>query len=402
MDMVLKRYLWKERGAVSNVNLMFPDIFFGTYVLSRDRVVKKIQDCLASQPQHLCRSVYLSGCRGSGKTALLMILAKVFKAEGYEVYFFRSASAITQGTCAALESLFEEDKTKKVAVLIDEVASNPQSEAFPLLLRSEYPHVVTIGAAVPTHIPTGFTAVFRSQLLMSDLVLKEDDADFQELIQHSVGLNVISPELTRDICTYLLRQCGGHAYPTLAFIEYFLTSIEAKEHIQSMETFLRFFCGPVFAETSCYKNVRSRCFTELPDADTLSAAVRVLGGKQETGDSITLTRFGWWNAETHDFISLFLVNACLSDAVIEVDNDPIYLERSSDDTSSKETYCRNTERVIIAGLEAMEDPDFESPQGIRCGVKILKLKLKTHCLSTGDIKPDAGSQMRICTFRSVV
>ena len=90
--------------------------------------MKKVKDEISTQQQwnDQTQSVYLAGCRGSGKTSLEMLLAKDFKAKGYEVYFFKSASDIPQGAGLAFEALLK-DKTKMFAVLIDEVASNPEA-----------------------------------------------------------------------------------------------------------------------------------------------------------------------------------------------------------------------------------------------------------------------------------
>jgi len=80
-------------------------------------------------------------------------------------------------------------------------------------------------------------------------------------------------------------------------------------------------------------------------------AFRVLGGKEEAGDIKTLIRLGWWDPQARDFISRFLVNACLSD-VQPGGNDVIYLDH-------KKSYEENAELVIIEGLSGMEDSDFK-------------------------------------------
>lgn len=38
-------------------------------------------------------SVYVSGCKGSGKTCVLNLLARSLKKDGYNVYFFEPAVA---------------------------------------------------------------------------------------------------------------------------------------------------------------------------------------------------------------------------------------------------------------------------------------------------------------------
>lgn len=350
-DVDLTRFLWKEPEPIAN--RMFPKNQFGEYVLKRDRVMKKVKEAMASQlalDPGESTSVYLAGCRGSGKTSLLMLLARSLKAEGYEVYFFESAEGIPQGANLAFKALLG-DKTKKVAVLIDEVASNPESALFTALLKGAYPHLVTIGTAVPRYIPTGLTAMFKSKVRMTDLVLKEEDEDFQELAQYCVGLKATTPELTQTICKYLLKQCGGHTFPTLAFIEHFFTRDDAKGFLVSGEVFHRHFCGPDFACSRFYETVRNRCFEQLLDAETEKVAFRVLGGKEEAGDITTVTRLGWWDPEARDFISRFLVNACLSGVQPGTDG-VLYLDK-------KKSHEENTELVIAEGLSGMEDSDFK-------------------------------------------
>lgn len=336
---------------------LFPRNKFGQYVLTRDRVVRKVMKEVALQLQQdpgEAPSVYVSGCRGSGKTNLLMLLAKAFKAKGYEVYFFESARDIPQDASSAFKAMLK-DKTKKVAVLIDEVHSDPNSGLFTALLKGEYPHLVTIGASVPRFIPTGLTAVFTSKLRMSDLVLQEDDEDYRELVQYCVKRNATTPELTLKICNYLLQECGGHTFPTLAFIEHFFSSDEAREFLTSEEAFRRYVGGADFARSHVYQRARDRCFEQLSDEAIQKAAIRVLGGKDEPGDISTLTRLGWWDCEASAFISPFLVNACLSGVTPDKD-DVLYL-------SDKYTHEQNTELVIVKGLEHMEDSDFLCRRG---------------------------------------
>jgi hypothetical protein len=116
---------------------MFPTNYFGQYILKRKRVIQKVKDFIESQKilnPGEATSVYIGGCRGSGKTSLQMLLASSYKAEGYEVYFFKDAQDIPQGASLAFSSLLE-DKTKKISVLIDEVANHPNSSLFTELLK---------------------------------------------------------------------------------------------------------------------------------------------------------------------------------------------------------------------------------------------------------------------------
>ena len=64
---------------------------FGKYVLKRRRIINEvfgeIRRQLESQPGDSV-SIYLSGCRGMGKTSDLMLIAKELSSKGWEVYFF--------------------------------------------------------------------------------------------------------------------------------------------------------------------------------------------------------------------------------------------------------------------------------------------------------------------------
>jgi adenylylsulfate kinase-like enzyme len=74
---------------------MFPANHFGRYILNRQSVIKKVEDTIQAQKDfdsEQATSVYLAGCRGSGKTSLQTLLARSFKAKGYEVYFFVDAN----------------------------------------------------------------------------------------------------------------------------------------------------------------------------------------------------------------------------------------------------------------------------------------------------------------------
>jgi len=347
----LSKFLWKDIKPVASY--LFPQNLLGQYVLKRDRVVKKVKDAMVSQLSlhpEASQSIYLSGCRGSGKTCLLMLIARSLKAEGYEVYFFQSAQRIPRGACFEFEALLA-DKTKKVAVLIDEVATDPNSALFTALLKGAFSNLVTIGASVPRYIPTGLTAVFKLKLRMTDLVLKEEDEDFQVLVQYCVGLKATSPQMTQAICKHILKQCGGHTYPILTFIEHFFTSDSTKGFLDSEELFYRYFHGPDFVRTPFYESVRLRCFEQILESDTLKVAIRVMGGKEEASDISTMIRLGWWDPDTNDFISRFLMNVCLSGVKPGTDN-VFYLD-------PKKSYEKNTEMVIIKGLSGMDDSDFK-------------------------------------------
>jgi hypothetical protein len=112
-----------------------------------------------------------------------------------------------------------------------------------------------------------------------------------------VKREVTIPELTQAICKVIIKQCGGHTFPTLAFIEHFFTHDAARGFLASKMAFRRYFCGPQFAHSSVYDAVRNRYFPQIRNAETEQVAFRVLGGKEEAGDISTVTRLGWWDPD---------------------------------------------------------------------------------------------------------
>jgi len=283
-----------------------------------------------------------------GKTSDLMLIASDLKSKDWEVFFFSTAAAIPKGAGAELKDYALRHKNKKIAVIVDEVASKPHSPLFVDLLKSQLPNVLTVGAAVPRFAPTNITAVFRKILRTSDLVLKESDEDVLDLIEYWKGKEVASPEMVVHVSIFLLNHCGGHVYPVLAFMEYVFTHPEAKEYLADEKEFRRHFFSQTFVRSTIYRQVCSRCFDDGMAIEPNSAKTvsRVLSGREEDNDIGTLTRMGWWDSEKQDVLSALLLNACLN-YVKFTDPTPMYLDQNF----SQE---QNLENLIIEGLYAME------------------------------------------------
>lgn len=105
--MHLNGILWKKNDQVQGK--MFPHYQFGQYVMSRERVVNKIKEELALlSTEKETQSVYLSGCRGSGKANLLRLLADSFYQEGYTVFFAQCPREIRNETINELKTFLED------------------------------------------------------------------------------------------------------------------------------------------------------------------------------------------------------------------------------------------------------------------------------------------------------
>lgn len=308
----LTTYLWEERERTSH---LFPLFGLGQHVLHRDRLVKMVKAQIAEQRrkyEDVAGSIYVSGCPGSGKSSFLQILAKSLKADDYEVYFFESSGSIPAGAELAFRTLLQ-DRTKKVAVLIDGMGNLPNDALIVELLRGNHPNLVTIGAAVPRY--SSSSVYFTDKLRTADLALKAEDEDFQQLVKRCKDTKATTPELTEAICMDILEHCGGHAFPTLAIIEhlFFVSAGAARallpcdvnkaEILSSRENFRSFFHGTKFASSDLYETVRSRCFHELEEREAMVVAKRVLTAYDYEDDTKTVQRRGWWDADAGGFIS---------------------------------------------------------------------------------------------------
>jgi len=292
---VLNAFRWTNEGKFAkDEGNYFPTDGFGKYVLKRQGVINEVFDAIHSQ-LHLqpfnSTSVYLSGCRGMGKTSDLMLIASDLKSKDWEVFFFSTAAAIPKGAGAELKDYALRHKNKKIAVIVDEVASKPHSPLFVDLLKSQLPNVLTVGAAVGQFY---ITCNFRKKLHTSDLVLREGDQDVLDLIAHWKTKEVASPEMVVHVSIFLLNHCGGHVYPVLAFMEYVFTHPEAKEYLADEKEFRRHFFSQTFVRSTIYR--QDGMAIEPISAKTVS---RLLSGREEENDIGTL---GWWDSEKQDDI----------------------------------------------------------------------------------------------------
>jgi hypothetical protein len=328
---------------------------FGGYTLDRkrvlDQVMKNIESQLALEPWNSTH-VYLSGCRGMGKTNSLLLLARHLKAQGWEVFSFDSAAAIPQGIGTKFISYARKKMDKRIAVFVDEVGSNPDSDLFTALLKDAPPNILTVGAAVPKYPPTRAAHTFRTILDASDLVLRRDAGDVIKLIEHWKSIaDDIEPAMIDFVSEFLLTYCGGHVYPVLAFMEYFFTDGEARKFLADEHSFCSYFSSPAFAETAVYRVICQRCFEDCSiETGSADALARLLSGVEDTTDVSLAVRLGWWNREKATILSALLMRECLAQVqVAPCDGYELPICLNKEDSSEK-----NIEKLIVEGLFAMK------------------------------------------------
>ena len=355
-DNLLKINFFEARELV-NQNSMFLDNQFGSYVLERERVVELVLHNYKLQRLKYpgtSPSVYLSGCRGMGKTCDLNLIARRLQSEGWEVYWFPFPIDIPQFSGEALTVYANNHKTKKIAIVADEAASQPNNSLFLHVLKGALPNVLLVGAAVPSYVHTDITANFKVVIGSSSLVLMETDTDFQSLVDHCQNLNVTTTLMTSFVCKYLLKHCGGHVFPVLKFIEHFFKVPEARIYLASEHAFLTYFLGQEFKKSDVYSIVTERCFRELSNKQSADALDRVLSNQPNSTDLMELIRLGWWDEGSNGIISLLLLNEALrlfANSSKRV-KDLRMLNKSED-------HSVNMEELIVEGLSNMKQSNFE-------------------------------------------
>jgi hypothetical protein len=239
-----------------------------------------------------------------GKSCTLALIGAQLVKNGCTVYSFAILNELSHDH---VSQIFEaaKDKSKTIAVLVDEIDSSVGAGNLKKLLKSVVPNLIIIGAAVPTRVKSDNTANFRSKVSMSALTLKKDDPDYNQLVHFFSGelcrrTTSVKLGVFVEICDFLLEYCGGHLYPLMTLLAHISTELSV-EHLQSIRAFKEYFFCQQFENGAIYNDIVGRCFDH--DSDTKIAAERILKGVNETGDIAIIDRFHWWNNDKNDFIS---------------------------------------------------------------------------------------------------
>ena len=347
-----------EEKTSRNSKLAFPADGVGTVELKRQTLVDEIINLLEGKlvsDEGPPASLYIQGMKASGKTILLELLAKKLQAKGYRVYYSVSAKGLMTPVGWSLKDSIPVNDDK-VAVLIDEVQSNPASAVVHELLKdTKKKNLITIAAGIPLILRSGEEPNISSKFKFkksAELRLQSDSLEMQELVAHWQGLNVVDSKVVEDVCVYLQDYCGGHFFSTVKLMEYAFTMPAAIEAAaKSMDALSKYFLGHEFQESKEYRNLLHRCFGEDFDRDTEDRLSRTLAGQGHSSDIAALQRLGWWSEEKQDVLSTFLRNVCLSRIKPAPSDDVIQLKAGPDPKENMET-------IIVKGLEGMQVTDF--------------------------------------------
>jgi hypothetical protein len=238
------------------------------------------------------------------------------------------------------------DHTKRIAFLIDGIRDNYDSSTIKTMLTGYYPHLVTIGVTTGDE-ETVITSKFHESIEVSDLVLKETDDDYLELIN---TLNKGNEKHISEICSYILNHCGGHVFPTLFFIEHFVSNVDNRIRFNTFDAFINHFHSFEFVQSDAYKIVKKRCFRMT--SDMMAKVTKVLLYKYENIDIKALEKVGWYKRETNSFISAFLKNIALQHEILSFKSQAVSIDPIK--------HYDNVVLAIVTGFYSLKPKDLTS------------------------------------------
>lgn len=117
-----------------------------------------------------------------------------------------------------------------------------------------------------------------------------------------------------QVASEIISYCGGHAFPTLAFMEFFFTTAEGRQVLtagkKDIGAYLR---SGAFMCSDTYREVCRRCFAGASaDRASRSAYMRISCGGDIPTDVDALVRLGWWDPDMVRLSSPLLRNILLS------------------------------------------------------------------------------------------
>lgn len=279
-----------------------------------------IKDILAdiTNEEINCRSVHISGPMGSGKTLLLKYLASKLFENGELVYLMALNEANKLGK-NPFEDLHNSREGKSPAYLfIDEYSNITDDVISYTLLKSGLNNLVIIGTGLPDL--NSSVSCFSNYYRSSSLCFEIDDfiqspevlGAFSSLLENGPSLNLLdslsSIDAIKNILAELIDYSGGHAYPLVKLIEYFVK--ERREDCYQGISCYRHLGSNSFLNGKHFQSIINRCF---PYNSTIySAAVDVLSSGNYDNNSINiLARSGFWNAQKDCFSSKLFISYIL-------------------------------------------------------------------------------------------
>ena len=146
-----------------------------------------------------------------------------------------------------------------------------------------------------------------------------------------------------------MNHCGGHLFPTLSFIEYFVSVSENRKPFQNFDNFFHYYHSPDFVKSDAYKTVKHRCITMT---GRISRHVtNILSNEFQDVDIDTLERVGWYISDTKSFIPVLFKNMVFQNKTLLFSHQSILFDPSKPDD--------NAMMAIAAGFLLMNPGDFK-------------------------------------------
>jgi hypothetical protein len=241
-------------------NEMFKPEGYGPFLVQRAELINDI--VRRASPYF---SIHIHGCRGSGKTTVLVQVGEQLLSKNKEVYFFDSATDLNRESSISFVRYLV--KTKREAyILVDETHSNVNAAAFFILLKNRVGHdVTTIGAGVPEFNTTNarFTHRFGTERLFLGSL---DDLERERVIMYfSTNATAADAQEIRTLLVYLRSFVGGHIYPLMWLAERLVSRITSNR--ESAAQVIDYFGSSVFRQQEDFKRMTERILPNVRATD---------------------------------------------------------------------------------------------------------------------------------------
>lgn len=327
----------------------FPLSDGGRIIFERKALVKRMVATFCDNKKY--RSFYFRHRPGTGKTVLLKLFGRELKEQRGYVVYMTTAPKLSRLSAEYIEDLVAaSDKSgTKVALLIDEVHSDPNSEHWDFLLKKSHPHLLVIGAGIsPVSNSPQFDVKYPEWLLNRPAIGPLTEEDMDEVIGHFVPagdteeLRALKIKALHD----LRVATGGHLYPFVAIAQHLMLP-ENNKHLSKVALYLsseEFLSGEVY--TDVYARALTlnldveHCLSRLFLNESLNENALNLIFKEGYGRDLNISPL---------VIQLLLQSSALSKRSPgrSIDIDPDFLLHPIQ------------EQVIVAGLIAFKADEFQ-------------------------------------------
>ena len=227
----LQRFLFSRQVFITNPS--FEDVGFGPFLVERRELLDEILRTAGPK-----RSVHISGCKGAGKTIVLVRLGQILTANRKLVYYFDNAALFLESeTRWGIRALV--GSNQEAYILVDETQNNPGADVWTPLLKNTAGHkITTIGAGVPKF--SSMSGSFKTKITADRLFLSSGMLVSENVVQYfsSDATTQGQKDQIKLLLEHIRSYVGGHIYPMMFLAEQLVPAILAGDTAENQVHYL--------------------------------------------------------------------------------------------------------------------------------------------------------------------